>query len=83
MKNLRFKVTYLGSTTKIGKSSGNPYTMAKFINDEKEVFEFFVMAEKLESLKKIKDYSPVEIWLDIVSSKGEVRVMLQQVSSVA
>jgi hypothetical protein len=80
MKNLMFKVVYLGSTTKIGKSSGNPYTIAKFVNDDNEVYEFFVQSEKVEALKLIKNFSKVEIWIDIISSKGEVKVMLQQIT---
>lgn len=75
LKNLTFPMVFLGAVTKIGKTSGKPYTVAKFLDKETtDVYDFFVREECLAVVKEQEEYSVVTVMLDIVSSKGDVKV---------
>lgn len=79
MKQFEFEMLFLGLYEKTKKDGSGTYNILKLMNDDDEVFEFFVLpdSEVYNKALSLKKFAPAKANFGITSKngRGEIRLV--------
>ncbi len=83
MKNLEFKMMFLGIQEKQKKDGSGTYNILKLLSSDDEVFEFFVAIDSkiFDTVNKVEKFAPVKVFFDITSRNGRGEIRLNNLVS--